>query len=193
MALALLPAGVHGSTLVFYNGNSGPPFFNTVNGPNSVASGITNVSPISDVDGTLLFPAAFPKWRATSFDDGNAFLFSFAVAQGSQVSLTDFIFDDLGTSNGPISWTLSINGQFIKTGPVETFLDTESASLAMTGLTGTINFRLSATGASSSAAAYSIDSVQVNGVVTTVPEPSLAALMFSGALFCFYRRSLRHT
>jgi len=117
----------------------------------------------------------------TGWDDGNAFLFSITVDPGFSMDLTGFSFDDDASSTGPDTWELLINGNSVGTGTPGTNVSTsnQSGALALSGLTGTVNFELDGTGASSSGGTYRIDNFQLTGSV--VPEPSTYAAI-AGAL-----------
>lgn len=160
---------------------------NFVNPSNIAANpGITNVSTWSDRDGALILPSMTSPGglvgnpntgraiAATSFGPGslvgNEFRFSFGVV--GTLSLTDFSFWQQGSNGtngaGPSSWSLFINNQQVATGATTLGMPggAVSGGLALTGLTGTVNLRIFASGAANDATAtWRVDNFILNGSV----------------------------
>ncbi len=106
---------------------------------------------------------------ATSWDDGNAFVFSFDVANGQTVDLTGFRFKEQGSSggngNGPTTWTMFINGEQVATGSgtIGNPGGLQTGDLALGGLAGTVTVRIEAGGASAGTATWRIDDFSLEG------------------------------
>jgi serralysin len=95
---------------------------------------------------------------ASSWHDGNAFVFSLTVADGYALDLSSIAFWEQGSSGGrgfgPTSWSLSANGVSLAAGAAQRgnpgavhLLDLSAQS----ALAGTVSFTLAATGATDSA------------------------------------------
>jgi Ca2+-binding RTX toxin-like protein len=107
---------------------------------------------------------------ATSWHDGNAFVFSIDLADDVLFELNALSFKEQGSNgargNGPSDWVLTLNGVEIATGAAT--LGTpgvHSIDLARNDLTGTLTFELAAHGASASTATWRIDDFSLVGTV----------------------------
>jgi hypothetical protein len=141
---------------------------------------------------------------ARSWHDGNAFNFSFDVAAGSRLSITQIDFWQQGSSggqgNGPTNWTMSINGQQIGSGTTTLGnqaqqVGSRSLSFAATPieLGGAVAFRIFATGATDGAgtasnATWRVDNFTITGDVAPVPVPAAVWLMGSALAALAARR-----
>jgi hypothetical protein len=194
VALIFPLSPVPAATLVFYNGfppnydpNTNPPQYS--NEVSILGNGIASATSITDADGTLVFPGPYPYFQASSFDDGNAFLFSFTIQPGFKASISEFYFDEVASAGGPTNWSVSING--ITRGSGLTTDPTPSFTLALANLTGTVNIGIFATGATSSAATFTTGAFQIDGTTTPIPEPSTLAILAGVGLGLFLFRTIR--
>jgi hypothetical protein len=170
---------------------------------------LLNFSAWSDADGTLIqaSPIAAADGlqgqgggtggravAARSWHNGNAFNFSFDVAAGSRLSISQIDFWQQGSSgnngNGPTNWTMSINGQQIGSGTATLGNPGGSRSLSFAAapieLGGAVAFSIFATGATdgtgvASNATWRVDNFTITGIVAPVPLPGAVWLM-GGAL-----------
>ncbi len=138
--------------------------------------------------------------------EGNAFLFEISVQTGYELDLNAFSFGQQGSNGaqglGPEDWQFWINETLVDGGNGELTrgsLNTISGSLALTNLTGTITFRLFATGAEPSVdsqgnpvpasnATWRVDNFALEGDVTAVPLPASVWLLGSAIVPLFLRR-----
>jgi len=124
---------------------------------------------------------------ATSWHDGNAFVFSLTVAEGYVLDLSSVDFWEQGSSGnrgfGPTSWSLSANSVSLAAGAAQRgnpgavhLLDLSAQS----ALAGTVNFTLAATGATDSAlgannaagATWRVDNFTLTGSVRPAQAPA---------------------
>jgi hypothetical protein len=129
--------------------------------------------------------------------DNNYFYFTITPSSGYQVSLTNVSFYYLSTSTGPSNSTLQSSsdsyGSDLATftltraaaSPVAADWHQTSTSITLT-FTSPTTFRITGTGASSSAGGFRIDDVTFSGAVSAIPEPSAyaaiaGAIMLAGA------------
>jgi hypothetical protein len=183
----------------------------------SLDPALLNFSAWSDTDGTLvqsspIAPANGLQGQggtgravaARSWHDGNAFNFSFDVAAGSRLSISQIDFWQQGSSgsngNGPTSWTMSINGQQIGSGTATLGNPGGSRSLSFAAapleLGGAVAFSIFATGATSgtgvaSNASWRIDNFTITGNVAPVPVPGAVWLMGSAVIALAAQRRRR--
>lgn len=172
----------------------------------SIDPALGNFSAWTDADGTLIQTDPIQATNglqgqggtgravaARSWHDGNTFNFSFDVAAGSRLSLSQINFFEQGSSGaqglGPTSWKLSINGQQVGAGSAfrgnpgaERILDTGLP----TDLTGTVAFSIFATGSENGSgvaanATWRIDNFTLTGDVAPVPVPG-AVWLFGSAV-----------
>jgi hypothetical protein len=165
-----------------------------------------NFSAWTDADGTLIQTTPIQATNglqgqgstgravaARSWHDGNSFNFSFDIAAGSRLSLSQIDFFEQGSSGaqglGPTSWTLSINGQEVGAGSAfrgnPGAVRTLNAGLP-TDLTGTVAFSIFATGSENGSgvaanATWRIDNFTLSGDVAPVPVPG-AVWLFGSAI-----------
>ena len=177
------------STIVTYAFDDGTSFLNpgvTVSDPAITTGAWTdNAGTIQSLKGQSGSPGDYAI-AATNFVGGNTFHFSITVNSGS-LSLDGYSFWQQGSGgskgNGPTDWALSINNQQVATG--STVLGSpggaESGPLTLAGLTGTVDFAISATGATADSATWRVDNFSLTGNVSAVPLPP-ALFLFSSAL-----------
>ena len=130
---------------------------------------------------------------------GNAFQFSLGVAAGSVFNITSISFYEQGSTGtnglGPTAWSLTINSPGIGTvgsgsmtagtnavhnSAAALGADTWLLASKAQGLTGTLNFTLSANGAANdTTASWRVDNFRIVGDVTPVPVPAALWLMGS--------------
>jgi len=164
----------------------------------SLPTSLQTFSQWTDTKGTLIANglAGFSNSRAigaTGWDGsgGNAFQFSFNVASGYKLSISNISFLEQGSNGGgrglgPTSWTLGLNGNQILNGnATRGAFGTQSGSLSLSNLTGTQFFNLGATGAAASGnnaastATWRADNFTVTGSITPVPVPAAVWLLGS--------------
>ena len=162
----------------------------------SLPSSLQNFSTWTDTKGTLiaggLVGSSGKAIAATGWDGtGNAFQFSFDVASGYQLSISNVSFLEQGSNGsgkgfGPTVWTLSLNGNQILNGSAtRNAFGTQSGSLSLSNLTGTQSFSLGASGATASGsilastATWRAENFTITGSITPVPVPAAVWLLGS--------------
>jgi len=166
---------------------------------------LTSFTAWSDSDATLINlngqSGTDKAIAARSWHDGNAFNFSFDVAAGSRLGISQIDFWQQGSNgaqgNGPTSWTMSINGQQIGNGTTNLGNPGGSRSLSFAAapleFVGTVAFSIFATGAtdgtgSAANATWRIDNFTITGDVAPVPVPGAVWLMGSALVALAARR-----
>jgi len=162
----------------------------------SLPSSLQNFSTWTDTKGTLiaggLVGSSGKAIAATGWDGtGNAFQFSFDVASGYQLSISNVSFLEQGSNGsgkglGPTSWTLSLNSNQISSGTATRgSFGSQNKSLSLSNLTGTQSFSLGATGAAlsganaASTATWRAENFTITGSITPVPVPAAVWLLGS--------------
>jgi Ca2+-binding RTX toxin-like protein len=188
---------------LFDNDTTTPEYINPALDPKiGIPAALSGFSPWSDQDGALLQSspvapltdglqgqgAAGRAVGATSWHDGNAFLFSFDVAAGFELDIAQIDFWEQGSNGGrgfgPTEWTLSINGIAIGTGAAMRGNPGAEHTLSPVDLaqdlTGTVTVTISATGGSVTGATWRIDNFLLTGSFAPV-SPSAQNTNGSGA------------
>ncbi len=163
----------------------------------SLPTSLQTFSQWTDTKGTLiaggLVGSSGRAIAATGWDGsgGNAFQFSFNVASGYKLSISNISFLEQGSNGsgrglGPTAWTLGLNGNPILNGSAtRASFGTQSGSLSLTNLTGTQFFNLGATGAAASGAnaastaTWRAENFTITGSITPVPVPAAVWLLGS--------------
>ncbi len=110
----------------------------------------------------------------TTQDDGNAFRFSFVIADGQRIDLTGFSFNEQSSSgargSGPTAWQMRINDQWVAHGTATLgnpggHESGEWALNSLLDLRGTINVELSANGTSAANGTWRVDDFTLIGTV----------------------------
>ena len=110
---------------------------------------------------------------ATQFHsaEGNGFTFSLTVADGTAVDLRGFSFNEQGSDGpngqGPTEWTFKVNDAIVADGFATRGNPGghHEGALALTNLTGTIQFEIRALGAGASTASWRVDDFMLVGSV----------------------------
>jgi hypothetical protein len=207
--LSLTAANAMAATIVQYAFDSGTA---TLLNPGVSVSdpSISNISAWTDRDGALIAnglvgnPNTGRAIGATSFGTGavagNEFRFSFDV--NGTLSLNSFSFWEQGSAGGnglgPSAWTLFINDLQVASGPTQLGQPggSRSGSLVafsqLQNLTGTVNFRLFASGAANDTdATWRVDNFTLEGTVQPVPLPPAMWLLGSALLPLLMNRRRR--
>ncbi len=164
----------------------------------SLPTGLSNGGAWTTQDGTALLNPGLKGQTGTnvdfaiattSWDDGNAFVFSLTVATGYVLDLSAIDFWEQGSGGGgrglgPTNWSLSINGASLTSGAAVIgnpggvhLLDVGNAAAAQ-GLSGTVTFTLSATGAlaangnPASTATWRVDNFTLAGSLQAATPPA---------------------
>ena len=163
----------------------------------SLPTSLQTFSQWTDTKGTLiaggLVGSSGRAIAATGWDGsgGNAFQFSFNVASGYKLSISNISFLEQGSNGsgrglGPTAWTLGLNGNPILNGSATRGgFGTQSGSLSLSNLTGTQFFNLGATGAAASGAnaastaTWRAENFTITGSITPVPVPAAVWLLGS--------------
>ena len=163
----------------------------------SLPTSLQTFSQWTDTKGTLiangLVGSSGRAIAATGWDGsgGNAFQFSFNVASGYKLAISNISFLEQGSNGsgrglGPTTWTLGLNGnQILNGGATRGSFGTQSGSLSLTNLTGTQFFSLGASGAAASGAnaastaTWRAENFTITGSITPVPVPAAVWLLGS--------------
>ena len=164
----------------------------------SLPTSLQTFSHWTDTKGTLIAgglvgSSSSRAIAATGWDGsgGNAFQFSFNVASGYKLSISNISFLEQGSNGsgrglGPTAWTLGLNGNPILNGSATRGgFGTQSGSLSLSNLTGTQFFNLGATGAAASGAnaastaTWRAENFTITGSITPVPVPAAVWLLGS--------------
>ena len=177
LLLAALPLPVTASTVVQFDFDDGADGF--LNAPALTAPHLT-AGEWSDTDKSLDSTIGNPGKAviATKFDNGNTLGFKLSVADGFQLSLDGYGFDQRASATGPTAWSLSIDKTPVATGA--TVFDnfaTSSGALTIGGLRGDVAIDLYADGAGTSQGTWRIDNFQLQGEVTPLAAPLPASLV----------------
>jgi MYXO-CTERM domain-containing protein len=164
--------------------------------PTGSTGGTNKTSPMDPADGGYFFKGNY--WRTS---DNDYFSFSVTPSAGYQLSITSISFDYASSSTGPsyysLAWSADTFSTTLANGTltnapaaiVSSDWHTATPSLNLT-TTDAITFRLYATGASTSTGVLEVDRIQINGTITSMPEPSVygAAAGLSALAWAFVRR-----
>jgi len=217
LALSAAAGGAQAATVTtpvtikyLFNGAATPgTFLNPGLDPSlAIPATLTTFTAWSDTDSTLTNlngqSGTDKAIAARSWHDGNAFNFSFGVAAGSRLSISQIDFWQQGSNgaqgNGPTSWTMSINGQQIGNGTTKLGNPGEARSLSFAAnplaFEGAVAFSIFATGATdgtgtASNATWRIDNFTITGNVAPVPIPGAVWLMGSAVIALAAQRRRR--
>ena len=163
----------------------------------SLPTSLENFSQWTDTKGTLianglLGSSSSRAIAAAGWDgSGNTFQFSFTVASGYKLSVSNISFLEQGSNGsgkglGPTTWTLGLNGNQILNGSATRgSFGTQSGGLSLSNLTGTQSFSLGASGAAASGAnaastaTWRAENFTITGSITPVPVPAAVWLLGS--------------
>ena len=164
----------------------------------SLPTSLQTFSQWTDTKGTLIAgglagSSSSRAIAATGWDGSgcNAFQFSFNVASGYKLSISNISFLEQGSNGsgrglGPTAWTLGLNGNPILNGSATRGgFGSQSGSLSLSNLTGTQFFNLGATGAAASGAnaastaTWRAENFTITGSITPVPVPAAVWLLGS--------------
>ena len=114
---------------------------------------------------------------SSGFSVSNAFQLEVNVQPGSSVQLTEFGFDQLASSSGPMDWQLQINGLTIANGHTSESFAREAGAISLAPLHDTFTIGLIGSGASSSRGTFRIDNFSLSGDIQAVPLPASVSLL----------------
>jgi len=185
-------------TISYLFNNSGLAYDNPgLDSTISLPTSLQTFSQWTDTKGTLiangLVGSSGRAIAATGWDGsgGNAFQFSFDVASGYKLSISNISFLEQGSNGsgkglGPTTWTLALNGNQILNGSATRgSFGTQSGGLSLSNLTGTQSFSLGASGAAASGtnaastATWRAENFTITGSITPVPVPAAVWLLGS--------------
>ena len=190
--LAALSLPVTAGTVVQFNFDDGAGGF--LNAPAFTAPQLT-AGEWSDSDKSLGFAGGNPGQAvtATKFDNGNTLGFTLSVADGFQLSLDGYGFDQRASATGPTAWSLLIAKTPAAGGTtvVNNFANA-SGTLDVAGLRGDVAIDLYADGAGTSQGTWRIDNFQLQGEVTPLAAPLPASLVLLASALLWLPRWHRH-
>lgn len=192
LLLAALPLPVMASTVVQFDFDDGAGGF--LNAPALIAPHLT-AGEWSDSDKSLGSASGNPgkAVSATKFDDGNTLGFKLSVADGYQLSLDGYSFDQRASATGPTAWSLSAATAQVASGAtVFGNFANSSGALNVGGLHGEVAIDLYADGAGTSQGTWRIDNFQLQGEVTPLPAPLPASLVLLASALLWLPRWHRH-
>ncbi|MEM7390910.1 MAG: PEP-CTERM sorting domain-containing protein [Verrucomicrobiota bacterium] len=170
--------------------NASAVSFNSIGGPGGPFGPIGSPPPGYSASG----------WAPmVGFDPARYLTISITVNPGFEMDLTSLDISERVTPTGPTTGEIrySVDGfaSSLGTGPLNMSMTFTNQSLPLNdnNLTGTIEFRLYASGAANAMGAFQVDNIVLNGTIlpsgSSVPEPSTFALLAgSGILIALRRR-----